>query len=61
MRLLWQSFVDQAENAAYFKRLHVHLSGLAAPGTTVELKGMPGPKVGPEGRVIRPSDESTQD
>jgi len=43
MRLLWQSFVDQAENAAYFKRLHVHLSGLAAPGTTVELKGMSPP------------------
>jgi Asp/Glu/hydantoin racemase len=40
MRLLWQSFVDETQNAAYFERLHARLSGLAAPGTGVELKGM---------------------
>ncbi len=43
MRLLWQSFVDQTQNAAYFQRLHAHLSKLAAPGTTIELKGMSPP------------------
>jgi allantoin racemase len=40
MRLLWQSFVDQAENAAYFQRLQAHLDTLAAPGTAIELKGL---------------------
>ena len=43
MRLLWQSFVDQKQNAAYFERLHAHLSKLAAPGTQIELKGMSPP------------------
>jgi len=43
MRLLWQSFVDQAQNAAYFERLGTHLRKLAAPGTTIELKGMSPP------------------
>ena len=43
MRLLWQSFVDQAENAAYFERLQAHLDKLAAPGTTIELKGISPP------------------
>lgn len=43
MRLLWQSFVDQKQNAAYFERLHAHLSKLAAPGTAIELKGMSPP------------------
>jgi allantoin racemase len=40
MRLLWQSFVDQTQNAAYFERLHSHLNKLAAPDTSIELKGM---------------------
>jgi allantoin racemase len=40
MRLLWQSFVDQKQNAAYFERLHAHLNKHAAPGTEIELKGM---------------------
>jgi allantoin racemase len=40
MRLLWQSFVDATQNAAYFERLHTHLNELAAPGTSVELKGL---------------------
>jgi allantoin racemase len=43
MRLLWQSFVDQAGNADYFKRLQAHLNKLAAPGTTIELKGISPP------------------
>ncbi len=43
MRLLWQSFVDRAENAAYFARLQAHLDKLAAPGTTIELKGISPP------------------
>jgi allantoin racemase len=40
MRLLWQSFVDQTRNAAYFERLSAHLGEIAAPGTSIELKGM---------------------
>ena len=43
MRLLWQSFVDRAHNAAYFERLHAHLTRHAAPGTTIVLKGMTPP------------------
>ena len=43
MRLMWQSFVDQAQNAAYFERLHTHLARLAAPGTAIDLKGMSPP------------------
>ncbi|MBM3647081.1 MAG: hypothetical protein FJX11_04735 [Alphaproteobacteria bacterium] len=43
MRLLWQSFVDRTQNAAYFERLHAHLAKLAAPGTTVDLVGMSPP------------------
>jgi Asp/Glu/hydantoin racemase len=43
MRLLWQSFVDQAQNAAYFERLGAHLRKLAAPGTTIDLKGISPP------------------
>jgi Asp/Glu/hydantoin racemase len=40
MRLLWQSFVDDKQNPAYFERLHAHLMTLAQPGTTIEMKGM---------------------
>src|SRR5579864_658911 len=40
MRLLWQSFVDEAQNPAYFERLRTHLDELAAPGTSIELRGM---------------------
>jgi Asp/Glu/hydantoin racemase len=43
MRLLWQSFVDQAQNAAYFERLGAHLRKLATPGTTIDLKGISPP------------------
>jgi allantoin racemase len=43
MRLLWQSFTDQTQNAAYFERLHAHLSKLAAPGTRIDLKGISPP------------------
>jgi len=40
MRLLWQSFVDQTQNGAYFERLRADLGELAAPGTSIEFKGM---------------------
>ncbi len=43
MRLLWQSFVDQAHNAAYFERLRTGLGALAAPGTTIDFIGMSPP------------------
>jgi Asp/Glu/hydantoin racemase len=43
MRLLWQSFVDETQNAAYFARLHTYLSELAAPGTSIDVKGMSPP------------------
>jgi Asp/Glu/hydantoin racemase len=43
MRLLWQSFVDTTENAPYFARLGAYLSELAAPGTTIDIKGMSPP------------------
>jgi Asp/Glu/hydantoin racemase len=43
MRLLWQSFVDRAANAAYFERLQTHLGKLASPGTTIDLKGLSPP------------------
>src|SRR6266536_6433 len=43
MRLLWQSFVDQTQNAAYFERLRADLGELAAPGTSIEFMGMDPP------------------
>lgn len=43
MRLLWQSFVDETENAPYFARLAGYLADIAAPGTTVDVKGMSPP------------------
>jgi allantoin racemase len=43
MRILWQSFVDIAENARYFERLTQYLNGIAAPGTTVDVVGMSPP------------------
>lgn len=43
MRLLWQSFVDRSQNAAYFERLQAHLNKLASPGTTIDLKGISPP------------------
>jgi Asp/Glu/hydantoin racemase len=43
MRLLWQSFVDQTPNAAYFERLKAHLNELAAPESSVDLIGLQPP------------------
>jgi Asp/Glu/hydantoin racemase len=43
MRVLWQSFVDTAGNAAYFERLNAYLNEIAAPGVTVETVGMSPP------------------
>src|SRR5665213_1940163 len=43
MRLLWQSFVDATQNAAYLERLGTYLNDIAAPGTQVEVRGMSPP------------------
>ncbi len=43
MRLLWQSFVDATQNAAYLERLSAYLNEIAAPGTEVEVRGMTPP------------------
>ncbi|HEX4112120.1 MAG TPA: aspartate/glutamate racemase family protein [Stellaceae bacterium] len=43
MRLLWQSFVDATQNPPYLKRLEAYLNEIAAPGTTVEVRGMSPP------------------
>src|SRR5258708_11942117 len=43
MRLLWQSFVDATQNAAYLERLSAYLNEIAAPGTGVEVRGMTPP------------------
>jgi Asp/Glu/hydantoin racemase len=43
MRILWQSFVDPAHNAAYFERLTFYLNESAAPGVSVEIIGMSPP------------------
>jgi allantoin racemase len=43
MRILWQSFVNAAQNTRYFERLSDYLNKIAAPGTSVELVGMDPP------------------
>lgn len=43
MRLLWQSFVDATQNAAYLDRLGAYLNDIAAPGTRVDVRGMTPP------------------
>jgi Asp/Glu/hydantoin racemase len=43
MRLLWQSFVDATQNAAYLDRLSAYLNEIAAPGTSVEVRGVSPP------------------
>jgi allantoin racemase len=43
MRLLWQSFVDATQNAAYLERLARYLNEIAAPGTEVTVRGMTPP------------------
>jgi allantoin racemase len=39
MRILWQSFVDAAQNAPYLERLSAYLNDVSAPGTTVDVVG----------------------
>jgi Asp/Glu/hydantoin racemase len=43
MRILWQSFVDTAQNAPYLERLSAYLNDIAAPGTTVDIAGISPP------------------
>jgi allantoin racemase len=43
MRILWQSFVDETQNAPYLKRLAHYLNDIAAPGVSVEIIGMSPP------------------
>jgi allantoin racemase len=43
MRLLWQSFVDATQNAAYLDRLGAYLNDIADPGTEVTVQGMTPP------------------
>jgi Asp/Glu/hydantoin racemase len=43
MRILWQSFVDAAQNAPYLDRLSRYLNEIAAPGTSVEVIGISPP------------------
>ena len=43
MRLLWQSFVDATQNAAYLDRLATYLNDTAAPGTCIDVRGMTPP------------------
>lgn len=43
MRLLWQSFVDATQNAAYLDRLRAYLNDIAAPGTQIDVRGMTPP------------------
>lgn len=43
VRIWWQSFVDDAQNAPYLKRLSVYLAEAADPGTTVAVHGLSPP------------------
>lgn len=40
MKILWQSFVDPDQNAAYFAALHRDLNAIANLGTTVDVIGI---------------------
>ena len=43
MRILWQSFIDATQNAAYLERLTLYLNEIAAPGVSVDVVGMSPP------------------
>lgn len=43
MRVLWQSFVDATQNAAYLARLATYLNEIAGPGLRIDVKGMTPP------------------
>lgn len=40
MRIFWQSFVDEEASAPYLARLSAYLSNIAAPGVTVDVRGL---------------------
>ncbi len=40
MRVYWQSFVDEEASAPYLARLAGYLSGIAAPGVSVDVRGI---------------------
>ena len=40
MRIFWQSFVDANTAGAYLDTLQTYLNDIAAPGTTVDVRGM---------------------
>ena len=43
MRIFWQSFLDEAISAPYLARLSAYLSQIAAPGVTVDVRGLSPP------------------
>ena len=43
MRILWQSFIDATQNAAYLERLKLYLNEIATPGVSVDVIGMSPP------------------
>jgi hypothetical protein len=43
MRVFWQSFVDETASAPYLKRLAVYLNEIAAPGVSVDVRGISPP------------------
>lgn len=43
MRIFWQSFIDSTASAAYMQRLRDYLSGIAEPGTVVDVFGISPP------------------
>ncbi len=43
MRIRWQSFVDPAQNAPYLARLQEYLTGIARPGSEVDVVGLSPP------------------
>ena len=40
MRIFWQSFVDEEASAPYLARLAAYLKEIAAPGTSVDVRGV---------------------
>ncbi|MFV0491516.1 MAG: aspartate/glutamate racemase family protein [Pseudorhodobacter sp.] len=46
MRIYWQSFIDATASAAYMERLTAYLNEIAAPGVTVDVRGISPPDLG---------------
>jgi allantoin racemase len=40
MRIFWQSFVDEEASAPYMAQLSKYLNGIAAPGVTIDVRGV---------------------